>query len=189
MLVDDGFIVRKYFLHITKETQLKRFEERKDNPIKRWKLTDEDWRNREKWEDYEEATEDMLRKTHQKQRALERRFIRVQTPRPRCGDRRFRRRCQRILTQKEQKIRLHDQYSTDWALDAWLNQDSNRELNADYSDWKLDPVHDALAALPEKAIRPITVAGTKGKGSTVAFLERIIAAHGRKWLPSPVRTC
>ena len=66
MLVDDGFIVRKYFLHITKETQLKRFEERKDNPIKRWKLTDEDWRNREKWEDYEAATEDMLQKTHQK---------------------------------------------------------------------------------------------------------------------------
>ena len=66
MLTDDGFIVRKYFLHITKETQLKRFEERKDNPIKRWKLTDEDWRNREKWKLYEDATEDMLRKTHQK---------------------------------------------------------------------------------------------------------------------------
>ena len=69
---------------------------------------------------------------------------------------------------------------TDEALDAWLNQDSNRELNADYSDWKLDPVHDALAALElPQAIRPLTVAGTKGKGSTVAFLERIIAAHGR----------
>lgn len=71
--------------------------------------------------------------------------------------------------------------TSDQALDAWLNQDSNRELNADYSDWKLDPVRDALAALNVASpIRPITVAGTKGKGSTVAFLERIIAAHDRQ---------
>lgn len=70
---------------------------------------------------------------------------------------------------------------SDGELDAWLNQDANRELSADYSDWKLDPVRQALKALALRPFpRPITVAGTKGKGSTVAFLEAILSAHGRR---------
>ena len=63
MLVDFGTILIKFFIHISKEEQLARFESRKDTPYKSWKLTDEDWRNREKWNAYLEAIEDMLLKT------------------------------------------------------------------------------------------------------------------------------
>ena len=62
-LVDFGTILVKFFIHISKEEQLARFEARKDTLYKSWKLTDEDWRNREKWEPYLEAIEDMLLKT------------------------------------------------------------------------------------------------------------------------------
>jgi polyphosphate kinase 2 (PPK2 family) len=62
-LVDGGAIVMKFWLQISPEEQLKRFQEREDNPYKRWKLTPEDWRNREKWGRYDLAVEDMLRKT------------------------------------------------------------------------------------------------------------------------------
>ncbi|PKK40234.1 hypothetical protein ABB02_00445 [Clostridiaceae bacterium JG1575] len=58
-----GAIVLKFFLHIDKETQLARFEARQANPAKRWKITDEDWRNREKWDKYTEAVNDMIEKT------------------------------------------------------------------------------------------------------------------------------
>ncbi|MFW6016314.1 MAG: phosphate--AMP phosphotransferase, partial [bacterium] len=44
-------------------TQLKRFEARKNNPDKKWKLTDEDWRNREKWDQYKLAIDEMIDKT------------------------------------------------------------------------------------------------------------------------------
>jgi len=62
-LVDAGAIVVKFWLQISPEEQLKRFEKRQDTPYKRWKLTPEDWRNREKWGRYDEAVEDMLLKT------------------------------------------------------------------------------------------------------------------------------
>ncbi|WP_027417804.1 polyphosphate kinase 2 family protein [Aneurinibacillus terranovensis] len=60
---NDGAIVLKFWLHISKDEQLRRFEERVTNPFKNWKITDEDWRNREKWEEYYEAAEEMLAKT------------------------------------------------------------------------------------------------------------------------------
>jgi polyphosphate kinase 2 (PPK2 family) len=62
-LCDFGVIVAKFWIHISREEQLRRFEERKAIGYKAWKLTDEDWRNRGKWSDYEEAVEEMLVKT------------------------------------------------------------------------------------------------------------------------------
>ncbi len=62
-LVDFGTILVKFWMHIGQEEQLERFELRQKTPYKAWKLTDEDWRNREKWEPYVEAVEDMLLKT------------------------------------------------------------------------------------------------------------------------------
>src|SRR5208283_3317074 len=62
-LRDFGTIVAKFWIHISREEQLRRFEERKQIGYKAWKLTDEDWRNREKWDAYEEAVEEMLVKT------------------------------------------------------------------------------------------------------------------------------
>jgi polyphosphate kinase 2 (PPK2 family) len=62
-LVDFGVIVLKFWLHISKEEQLRRFQERENSPNKSWKLTDEDWRNREKWALYEAAVEEMLIRT------------------------------------------------------------------------------------------------------------------------------
>lgn len=58
-----GTIIFKFWMQISKDEQLRRFEAREDIPYKAWKLTDEDWRNREKWDLYEEAVEDMLIKT------------------------------------------------------------------------------------------------------------------------------
>jgi AMP-polyphosphate phosphotransferase len=62
-LVDYGTILAKFWIHISKEEQLARFEGREETPYKAWKLTDEDWRNRQKWDLYEEAINDMLLKT------------------------------------------------------------------------------------------------------------------------------
>ena len=62
-LRDFGAIVTKFWIHISREEQLRRFEERKTIGYKAWKLTDEDWRNREKWVAYEQAVEQMLVKT------------------------------------------------------------------------------------------------------------------------------
>jgi AMP-polyphosphate phosphotransferase len=62
-LTDFGTLMLKFWLHVSPEEQLKRFEERAATPHKRWKLTDEDWRNREKRPLYEQAVEDMLLKT------------------------------------------------------------------------------------------------------------------------------
>lgn len=58
-----GTVIVKFWVHITKEEQYRRFKERETNPFKQWKLTDEDWRNREKWDIYKEAVEEMLRRT------------------------------------------------------------------------------------------------------------------------------
>jgi len=63
MLTDDGVRIVKLFLHITAEEQLNRFRERLTNPYKRWKLTEEDLRNRAKWDQYVEAFEDMFDET------------------------------------------------------------------------------------------------------------------------------
>src|SRR3984885_12537333 len=62
-LDDFDTVVVKFWLHISREEQLKRFEERQRIGYKAWKLTDEDWRNREKWGSYEDAAEEMLVKT------------------------------------------------------------------------------------------------------------------------------
>lgn len=62
-LRDFGTIVAKFWIHISREEQLRRFEERQAIGYKAWKLTDEDWRNRLKWDAYEEAVEEMLVKT------------------------------------------------------------------------------------------------------------------------------
>ena len=53
----------KFWIHISREEQLRRFEERKAIGYKSWKLTEEDWRNRDKWSAYEEAVEQLLVKT------------------------------------------------------------------------------------------------------------------------------
>ena len=63
MLGAEGMILVKFWMHLSDEEQLKRFEARKDDPLKSWKLTDEDWRNREKRPQYEEAVEEMLDRT------------------------------------------------------------------------------------------------------------------------------
>ena len=62
-LAEEGVVLIKCWLHISDEEQIKRFEARRDDPLKRWKLTDEDWRNREKRGLYEAAVEDMLEYT------------------------------------------------------------------------------------------------------------------------------
>ena len=62
-LKDFGIILAKFWIHISREEKLRRFEERKAIGYKSWKLTDEDWRNRQKWGAYEEAVEEMLVKT------------------------------------------------------------------------------------------------------------------------------
>jgi AMP-polyphosphate phosphotransferase len=62
-LADEGTILIKFWLHISDEEQLRRFERRKDHPLKSWKLTEEDWRNREKRDLYEQAVEDMVART------------------------------------------------------------------------------------------------------------------------------
>ena len=58
-----GAVIIKFWVQIDKDTQLKRFEERQNTPEKQWKITEEDWRNREKWDAYEEAVNEMLQKT------------------------------------------------------------------------------------------------------------------------------
>jgi polyphosphate:AMP phosphotransferase len=62
-LVRHKVVVVKFWLTISKDEQLRRFEERKKTGFKRFKITDEDWRNREKWEDYEQAICDMVDRT------------------------------------------------------------------------------------------------------------------------------
>ena len=58
--VHSGAVVLKFWLQIDKDEQARRFKERMENPEKQWKITDEDWRNREKWDQYEQAVDDML---------------------------------------------------------------------------------------------------------------------------------
>lgn len=63
-LADNGSILLKFYLHITKEEQLARFKKREEDPYKRWKINEEDWRNREKWDLHNEAAEEMFSKTN-----------------------------------------------------------------------------------------------------------------------------
>ncbi len=62
-LAEEGAVVIKFWMHIDKDEQERRFKERQANPEKQWKITDEDWRNREKWEQYEIAVNEMILKT------------------------------------------------------------------------------------------------------------------------------
>jgi len=55
-----GTVICKFWLHITKEEQIRRFRSRETDPFRSYKLTEEDWRNRAKWPQYSEAVEDML---------------------------------------------------------------------------------------------------------------------------------
>lgn len=62
-LSDWGAVIIKFWVQIDKDTQLERFTDRQNTPEKQWKITDEDWRNREKWDVYEGAVDEMLQKT------------------------------------------------------------------------------------------------------------------------------
>jgi AMP-polyphosphate phosphotransferase len=62
-LVADGMVLIKFFLHVSAQEQLKRFEKRRDEPLKAWKLTPDDWENRRKRSQYLEAVEEMLERT------------------------------------------------------------------------------------------------------------------------------
>ncbi len=62
-LAAEGMIIVKFWMHLSEEEQLRRFERRQVDPYRAWKLTDEDWRNRDQRKSYEVAVEEMLRKT------------------------------------------------------------------------------------------------------------------------------
>jgi polyphosphate kinase 2 (PPK2 family) len=62
-LVEHGIVLVKFWLHVTKDEQLRRFKERERVHYKRWKITAEDWRNREKWDAYEAAVNEMVERT------------------------------------------------------------------------------------------------------------------------------
>jgi AMP-polyphosphate phosphotransferase len=83
-LAEEGVIIVKLWLHLSPEEQLKRFESRAADPLKAWKLTAEDWENREKRPEYEEAVEEMLDRTDRRRArwrliaAESKRFARVE---------------------------------------------------------------------------------------------------------------
>lgn len=60
---DDGAIIVKLFIHVDKEEQLIRFKQREADPYKHWKINDEDWRNRKKWDEHNAAAEEMFERT------------------------------------------------------------------------------------------------------------------------------
>lgn len=62
-LVDDGVVVVSLWFHVDPDEQLRRFEQRLADPFKAWKMSDEDWRNRARWDDYVQAAEDMFAET------------------------------------------------------------------------------------------------------------------------------
>ena len=62
-LHDWGAVIIKFWVQIDKDTQLARFNDRQNTPEKQWKITEEDWRNREKWDQYEVAIDEMIQKT------------------------------------------------------------------------------------------------------------------------------
>ena len=62
-LADHGIVLVKFWMHVTPDEQLRRFKDRERAAFKRWKLTDEDWRNRERWNDYARAVNEMVERT------------------------------------------------------------------------------------------------------------------------------
>lgn len=66
ILTDDRYIIVKFWVHISPEEQLARFQSRQTDPYKHWKLTEEDWRNREKWPAYVKSADEMILKTNKK---------------------------------------------------------------------------------------------------------------------------
>jgi polyphosphate kinase 2 (PPK2 family) len=91
-LAAEGTILVKFFMHVSPEEQLRRFLKRQADPYKAWKLTDEDWRNREKRPEYEAAVEEMLERTDQPEApwhvvaAEDKHWARVDVVRTVCGD-------------------------------------------------------------------------------------------------------
>jgi polyphosphate kinase 2 (PPK2 family) len=65
-LTDDGTVLIKFYVHISKEEQLRRFKKRQADPYKHWKINTEDWRNRRKWDQHNKAAESMFRLTSTK---------------------------------------------------------------------------------------------------------------------------
>ena len=62
-LTAEGMILVKFWMHVSESEQLERFESRRDDPLRSWKLTEEDWRNRDRRPEYEAAVEEMLERT------------------------------------------------------------------------------------------------------------------------------
>jgi polyphosphate kinase 2 (PPK2 family) len=62
-LADHGIVLVKFWMHVTPDEQLRRFKDRERAAFKRWKLTEEDWRNRERWNDYAHAVNEMVERT------------------------------------------------------------------------------------------------------------------------------
>lgn len=62
-LVGHGIVLKKFWIHLTPEEQERRFQARAEDPLKSWKLTEEDWRNRDRWATYERAVNDMVERT------------------------------------------------------------------------------------------------------------------------------
>jgi polyphosphate kinase 2 (PPK2 family) len=62
-LVDHGILVVKFWIHVTRDEQLRRFRQRSQTPYKQWKIGKEDWRNRARWGDYVIAVDDMVART------------------------------------------------------------------------------------------------------------------------------
>src|SRR4051812_22929930 len=89
-LAAEGTVLVKFWMHLSPEEQLRRFERRSNNPLKAWKLTDEDWRNRRRRRDYEAAVEEMLQRTEIPEApwvvvaAEDKRFARVEVLRRVC---------------------------------------------------------------------------------------------------------
>ena len=63
IITGTGTIILKFWLQIDKDTQLERFKDRQNNPDKSWKITEDDWLNRSKWNEYKIAVDEMLQKT------------------------------------------------------------------------------------------------------------------------------
>lgn len=90
-LIAHGVVLSKFWIHISKDEQLERFRLREATPYKRWKLTEEDWRNREKWDEYELAVNDMVQYTSTSLAPWtlvpgnDKRFARVKTLETVCG--------------------------------------------------------------------------------------------------------
>jgi len=89
-LIDHGIVLMKYWMHITRDEQLARFLDRQQTPHKNWKLTEEDWRNREKWDCYEQALNDIVQYTSTRQapwllvEGNDKRFARVKVLKTLC---------------------------------------------------------------------------------------------------------